>query len=503
MKYYYNLLYFFKNIATQNKDNISISYEKKEYTYEELDKKSNQFIGFFSNSHILQNDVIAIANTKSFEDYAMMIACLKSGVTYVNLDIENPKKRINDIVNLCNPKAIFSLVEMDIITELCEENKVNFILYKSIENSDTDSNSTISIDGETIAYIMFTSGSTGVPKGVAITHQNLIHFINWIQQRYEIRTTDRFANISPMYFDNSVFDFYGALFSGATLVPVDKELITKPIELVGYIDKMQCTIWFSVPSALMYLTTMRVLTSDNFKNIRIFTFGGEGYPKSELRKLHNLYSNRATFINVYGPTECTCICSSYTISEDDFEDLSELPSLGSINQNFSYVILDENGRETKLGELCLLGPNVGKGYYNDPKRTQESFKKFTNKNNYEKNMYKTGDLVEKRNNLLYFKGRVDNQIKHMGYRIELEEIELAIYNMKEVEECVVVYKRGKANYGKIVAYISTNFEISSNNVKEYLKDKLPSYMLPNSISILDRLPKNQNGKIDRKELKSR
>lgn len=503
MKYYYNLGNFFKDISSQYKDNISISYKDNDFTYEELDKKSNEFVEFFLKNNITQGNVVAIASTKSFEDYAMMIACLKFGVAYVNLDIENPKKRINDILNLCNPKAVFSFVENDTISDVCIENKIDFVLYNDIESSKTLSNNILSFDGETVAYIMFTSGSTGVPKGVAITHQNLIHLINWIKERYEIKSTDRFANISPMYFDNSVFDFYGSLFLGSTLVPISKELLNKPINLVEYIDDMECTIWFSVPSMLMYLTTMRVLNSHNLKHIRIFTFGGEGYPKSELKKLYDLYSSRASFINVYGPTECTCICSSYIISESDFEDLSELPSLGFINQNFSYVILDEDNKENHLGELCLLGPNVGKGYYNDPVKTKENFKKFTNKCNYDKNMYKTGDLVEEKEGLLYFRGRIDNQIKHMGYRIELEEIELAIYNMKEVEECAVVYKREKINYGKIIAYISTNFEISSNDIKMYLKDKLPSYMLPNSINILDRLPKNQNGKIDRNELKNR
>ena len=217
--------------------------------------------------------------------------------------------------------------------------------------------------------------------------------------------------------------------------------------------------------------------------------------------MYDLYSDRARFINVYGPTECTCICSSYEIGIDNFDDYTELSSLGKINQNFSYLILDDNGNECLLGELCLLGPNVGVGYFNDNNRTKESFDLFTNKNHYMKKRYKTGDIVEKKDGLLFFKGREDNQIKHMGYRIELEEIEFALNGLAEIEQSAVIYKRTKSAYGKIIAFVaSSNMKINDNKIKDELKQALPSYMIPNIINILDTLPKNQNGKVDKKSL---
>lgn len=501
MKYFYNLKHFFENIAKKNSSNNAIIYIDMEYSYNDLDEKSNYFVNYFQQNNLTQGDIIAIASTKSFEDYALMIACLKSGITYINIDIENPTKRIDDILKLCKPKFIFSSFIFENIKKIGELNKISYCQYGDIYVSNFYTNTEIHIDADTIAYIMFTSGSTGTPKGVAITHQNIIHLINWIQLRYKITNSDNFANISPMYFDNSVFDFYGALFSGASLTPIKKELLTAPLELVKYIDELKCTIWFSVPSMLMYLTTMRVLTKENLAFIRIFTFGGEGYPKSELKKLFDIYSYRSKFINVYGPTECTCICSSYEIIENDFEDTNGLPPLGTINQNFSYIILTEH--DNKIGELCLIGPNVGKGYYNDTERTKNNFIEFTNENHYRKHMYKTGDLVEEKNGLLYFKGRLDNQIKHMGYRIELEEIELALYTIDTIEECAVVYKRENSNYGKIIAYIVVKEELTQLEIKSYLKEKIPTYMIPNSIIFLDILPKNQNGKVNRKELKDR
>ena len=352
---------------------------------------------------------------------------------------------------------------------------------------------------------MFTSGSTGTPKGVTISHNNVLSFLRWSIKRYGITTKDRFAQVSPMYFDNSVFDFYTALFGGASLVPIKKELTKSPFELVKYIDQMKCTIWFSVPSLLVYLQTMKVINENTFKTIRVFTFGGEGFPKHKLKKLYNLYKKQAKFINVYGPTEGTCICSSYDISEKDFEDMNTLAPLGTINPNFKYMIVDETMQEVKhggKGELCLIGPNLGLGYYNDLKKTSKSFIQNPLIKTHKDIIYKTGDIVFEKDSLLWFAGREDNQIKHMGYRIELEEIESALNGLKFVNQSAVFYKRLKENYGKIIAFIATEEKnINESKIKNDLQKFLPEYMLPNVIEIKIELPKNANGKVDKNALK--
>lgn len=501
MKYCYNLKQLFDSISSKYKARIAIDLDDESYTYQDLIERSDLFALYLQKEHIEQGNVIAIASSKHYDDYAMMIACLKSGITYVNLDLDNPQKRLEDIFSNCEPKFVFSKINEENITATCFSRKIKNVLYDNISISDNKPLIEHDVDGDTIAYIMFTSGSTGVPKGVAITHQNIIHFIDWSQNKYNITSEDRFANLSPMYFDNSVFDFYSSLFSGATLVPIKKSLLTKPLDLIEYIDKKKCTIWFSVPSMLIYLSTMRVLNKNNLSFIRIFTFGGEGYPKSELKKLYDMYSHRAKLVNVYGPTEGTCICSSYDISNDDFIDFTELPSLGPINQNFSYVILNQDSVESNIGELCLLGPNIAVGYYNDEERTKKSFSCYSSAQHYQKRMYRTGDLVEEKNGLLYFKGRIDNQIKHMGYRIELEEIEIALDSIHEVERTAVVYRRESSAYGKIIAFVSSNNEnLNEKILKQKLINYLPVYMIPNKINILKDLPKNQNGKVDKKKL---
>jgi D-alanine--poly(phosphoribitol) ligase subunit 1 len=356
------------------------------------------------------------------------------------------------------------------------------------------------VDGATIAYIMFTSGSTGIPKGVAVTHQNVLHFIAWGHKRFGITWLDNFANLSPMYFDNSVFDFYVGLFCGASLSPIHRSLLTKPYELVHYVSARACTIWFSVPSALMYLMTMKAIAPGTLSHLRAIIFGGEGYPKGELKKLYDRFSGQASLINVYGPTECTCICSAHTLSADDLLDLDGLPTLGHLNPNFDHRILDEDDCDAAEGELCLIGPNVASGYFNDLERTTAAFYSIKDSNRFMKRMYRTGDLVKELGGRLYFVGRKDNQIKHMGHRIELEEIELALVKLPQVDQAAVIYHRNHSSHGKLVGYVATSVDVDERALINGLKTLLPEYMVPFKFIVMSKLPKNANGKVDRQRL---
>jgi D-alanine--poly(phosphoribitol) ligase subunit 1 len=503
---YYNLATYFQSIVEHN--NNAIIYDNNVYSYDKLNKIANKIANFLLEKEIKSNDVVSILGTKTIYNYAIMLACLKIGAIYTNIDIENPIDRIKSIINTCKPKIIISDNNMDMQSIIIESKNIIFckideslIKNYNYQNLDISEN----ICGNNPAYIMFTSGSTGIPKGVVISHSSILSFIKWSIDKYKITSSDTFAQLSPLYFDNSVFDFYTALFSGASLVPIKKELLNEPIPLVEYIDKHNCSIWFSVPSLLVYLLTMRVLNKNTFKNIRIISFGGEGFPKKELKKMYQLYNDRINFINVYGPTEGTCICSSYDINENDFDDLNTLTPLGKINPNFKYFIINDDMQKVENGqngELILGGSNIALGYYNDKGRTVQNFKQNPFIDTYCDILYKTGDIVYEKNGLLYFVGRVDNQIKYMGYRIELEEIENVINSIKDIVQSGVIYQRKEnSSYGKIVAFIQTEKDIYGQDIKDILSDKLPSYMVPNKLIIIKNLPKNQNGKVDRKKLK--
>jgi D-alanine--poly(phosphoribitol) ligase subunit 1 len=253
---------------------------------------------------------------------------------------------------------------------------------------------------------------------------------------------------------------------------------------------------------LVYLLTTKVLKETDFPTVTRISFGGEGFPKNKLKQLFDLFGHRMTLFNVYGPTECTCICSSYKITDADFNTMNELAPLGLMAPNFGYEIIPLSEENSSLGELALIGPCVGLGYYNDPERTIKSFVQ-NPKVSFNQIMYKTGDLVERMaNGYLHFRGRADNQVKHMGYRIELEEIEAAFSTLSYVDEVGVIYEKINAELGQIKAYISINKPgLNEMDISDDIKKMVPSYMVPRKIIILERLPKNQNGKIDRKQLK--
>jgi D-alanine--poly(phosphoribitol) ligase subunit 1 len=509
MDTYFNLADFFYSKVKKYRQCIALRYKDIYISYDELNKQSNKIANYFISIGIKRYDVVGIFNTKEPVGYASMLACLKIGAIYTNIDEENPLVRIESIIDTCHPKILISDNNLSVNVSINDLSVKKNLLFLKLDTealdefSDENLEDSKKIIGTTPAYIMFTSGSTGKPKGVAISHANILSFLGWSIDRYEVTSSDIFAQVSPMYFDNSVFDFYTALFSGASIVPIKREIATSPLELVRFVDSMQCTIWFSVPSFLVYLQTMRVLNENTFQSIRIFTFGGEGFPKNELKKFFNLYAKQAKLINVYGPTEGTCICSSYDISKKDFEDMSSLAPLGYINPNFEYMIVDESMRKVERGEkgeLCLVGPNVALGYYNDLDRTSQNFIQNQKIKTHRDIVYRCGDIVYEKDGLLWFAGRIDNQIKHMGYRIELEEIESALNGLDYIHQTAVLYERVNVNYGKIVAFVATKKDISESQIKSELHDFLPEYMIPNIIEIKKELPKNANGKVDKKEL---
>jgi len=512
MSYQYNLGLVFQNIAEKVPFKIALRYpDGQSYNFRWLDEMSNQQLKFLKSKGVKQGQVVAIFNEKSVYAFTLMIACLKAGFIYTNLDVSSPWQRIEKIVNNCQPKVVFFDEHSPPIQLQFEQNLSQIPIY-NLANKDLQSHffsydkekwmGMNDIHGGSPAYIMFTSGSTGFPKGALMSHNNLLNFIQWGKETFEITEDDVFTNANPIYFDNSVFDFYTSIFNGCTLVPLSHELVKNPGNLVKAINTSGCSIWFSVPSLLVYLLTTKSLTRDDFKSIKRISFGGEGFPKNKLKQLYEMFGHRMTLFNVYGPTECTCICSSYKISSGDFENMNELAPLGNIANNFGYEILSLDNNKG-LGELALIGPCVGMGYYNDPERTTLSFIQ-NPKSRFNQVMYKTGDIVFRApNGYLHFKGRVDNQIKHMGYRIELEEVEAALSTLSYINESGVVYEKINSDLGQIKAFISvTDKTVDKTRVLSDIKALLPPYMIPRIIKILDLLPKNANGKIDRKQLAS-
>ncbi|MEO6731342.1 MAG: AMP-binding protein [Ferruginibacter sp.] len=511
MEYQYNLGLKFYEIAARYENRPALQYPSGEsYTYGYINKLSNKIARFLLMKGIEKGNVVAIFNDKSPYAFSLMIACLKIGAIYTNLDTSSPWTRLQKIINTCLPKiCCFDLVNSSIKKEVAQT--LPLMEYVELQDgnfqkatddySDLNLAETFAVDGNNPAYIMFTSGSTGFPKGAVMSHNNVLNFIQWATHTFNVTEEDILTNANPVYFDNSVFDFYTSLYNGAALVPLANDLVKNTRQLVQAINLSKCTIWFSVPSLLVYLLTTRVLSKNDFTSIHSISFGGEGFPKNKLKQLFDLFGGRIKLYNVYGPTECTCICSSYIITEKDFENMHELAPLGLMAPNFSYEILPVEISNSNFGELALLGPCVGMGYYNDFERTARSFVQ-NKKSLFPQIMYKTGDMVEKaENGYLYFRGRVDNQVKHMGYRIELEEVEAAFSSLNYINEAGVIYEMVTADLGQIKAFVSISDPgKEGNHILDDIKRLLPAYMIPKKLVILPALPKNNNGKIDRKQL---
>jgi len=510
-RYYYNLSQFFADVAAVHTQRPALRYIDREHSYSEL-LQWVEGLGKLLLAHGLgRGDVIAIGHNKQPLSYALMLAALRLGIAYVNIDISSPIARNSRILKVSGTTLLFydDPIYEEYIRDLASHNACQAIALTleslpaiSQAEREMQQRHMQQVDGASIAYVMFTSGSTGMPKGVAVTHQNVLHFIAWGQQCFQVSELSNFANLSPMYFDNSVFDFYVGLFSGASLTPIHRDLLTKPKELVTYVGQMKCNIWFSVPSLLIYLMAMKVMTIKALPELRCIVFGGEGYPKVELKKLYDLFSAQARLVNVYGPTECTCICSAYGLRDHDFMQMDGLPPLGHLNQNFDYRIIDEQERDAATGELCLIGPNVAAGYFNDLERSAAAFFTLTDSRHFMKRMYRTGDIVREIQGVLYFVGRKDNQIKHMGYRIELEEIEHALTKLPQINQAAVIYQRINSAYGKLIGFVASTGEVDEKALLSELGSFLPEYMIPSRILVKPELPKNPNGKVDRQQLQA-
>lgn len=449
----------------------------------------------------VMNKPVAIYLDKSVKIPMAMFGIVYSGNFYVVVDSEMPVERIQKIFSSLNPVAIVTEEKYYSNALSLGVEKVydlKDMLKCEINNEALACVRDLQIDTDPL-YALYTSGSTGLPKGAVLSHRSVIAYSEWVTKTFDINSDTVFGNQTPFYFSMSVTDIYSTIRTGATLVIIPKQYFTFPIKLVEFLNQHRINTIYWVPSAMSIVANLKLFSVAKPEYLKTVLFAGEVMPTKQLNYWIKNLDSSITYANLYGPTETTDICTYYVVDRE-FSDDQPLP-IGKHCDNCNVVIVNEKGERAGVneeGELFVRGSFLAYGYYNNPEKTAQAFVQNPLNCAYPEIVYKTGDLVKMNENgeIMYI-CRKDYQIKHMGYRIELGEIETAVSSLEGMQESVCIYDDENDKIVLIYSARKTNDE----KIMAQLSTKLNSYLLPNRLIKLPQLPHNQNGKIDRKKLK--
>ena len=306
----YNLGLRFEQIVAFSPAATALICEGRSYDFRTLNETVNRFARWLIARGVRRGQVVCLELPKIVEAYALAVACIKIGAPYVFLDPAAPRERARLMLDRCKPAVVGSVRGGADGRVVVGEEAERAQLWREASLFEADNLAeTEQITGADPAYVMFTSGSTGEPKGAVIPHQGVLNLIDWANSYLGIGSQDRLANVNPIYFDNSVFDIYAGLLNGAAIVALDALKGRPPAELVAEIARHECTFFFAVPTLFMFLDSMHLLTPDWLPSVGRFMFGGEGFPIARLRRFYQAFTGKARLFNCYGPTETSCICS--------------------------------------------------------------------------------------------------------------------------------------------------------------------------------------------------
>lgn len=488
-------------------------------SYRELDQRSNQLAHLLRQRGLKKGDRIGIFFPKAVESLVAMFGALKAGVVYVPLDPNQPADRISYIIGNCGIKALVTIEDRYKLLDPAAIPSVEFVVlahepsgasqphmipWSALDAFPATHAPELQATTTDLAYILYTSGSTGRPKGVMLSHQNALTFVEWCAETFDIRQGDHVSNHAPLHFDLSVFDVYNSVKAGATVYMVPDEIAVFPASLTNWIEQQQITVWYSVPSALVYLVLHGRLSAERLRQLRLILFAGEVFPQKYLKQLAEMLPHVELY-NLYGPTE-TNVCTYYRVDRAILPGMDKLP-IGRACANTEVFAVDEQDRVVgvgEVGELFVRGPSVTPGYWGDPEKTGKMCVPNRFQANFEEKMYRTGDLVQPdENGDYYFLGRRDNQIKSRGYRIELGEIEAALLSHAGVCEAAVIAVPDDEVGNRIKAFVAPHQpgSLTAVDLQQHCASKVPKYMIPEVIELWEALPKTSTGKIDRVRLK--
>lgn len=482
-----NILSWLEEAAECAPDRTAYDSPSGGLTWGEVLRRAKQ-IGTCIARQVSAQSPVLIFMDKSPECVTAMLGAVFAGCFYTPLDSTMPEARMKRIAEVLEPAAVICekkyretaerLAGQAIVTALEEigaEAEEELLGQRRAQQIDTD-----------LLYVLFTSGSTGMPKGVSITHRSVIDFIEWACEALQLPDQVRFGSQAPFYFDNSVLDLYGTMRKKGSLFLIPKRDFLFPRCLIETLGEQRIDTIFWVPSALTAVASAEVLETGMLPELRRVLFCGETMPCRTLNRWKAAFPE-ADFVNMYGPTEITDVCTWYRVDRE-FSDTDSLP-IGRPCGNTRIYLID--------GELCVGGTCLSPGYYNAPDKTEAAFVQNPLRRQIPERIYKTGDLAayNERGELMFL-GRRDSQIKRSGYRIELGEIECALNAVESVTLGCCWYEESQERI--MAAYTG---EASEKEVKAALKNALPRYMLPDGLLKRGTMPQTGSGKIDRLALK--
>lgn len=499
-----NWIEVFRETVKKNKSKVAVIHRENEITFSELNEKALQIAGIIKSKTAQSNRPIVVLLPKSIEAVYADIGIMYSCNIFSNLDVKTPSERLNNIVAAMHPIGIITTREEENLLDIPSD---MFAIYADdLENSAYSEKLILAdidrqIDTDPFCIIN-TSGSTGTPKGVVLNHKSFFDFMEWAFATFDLEGNDRIGSLSPIVFDIYDFELCFMMSKGATIVLLDASNAAFPARLLQVLQKQKITFLFWVPTIMVNIANMDLLSKIQLDSIRTIWFAGEVFPTKQFNYWRGKLTG-TTFANLYGPIEITLDCIYYVADKMIAED-EPLP-IGIPCRNTDILLLNDQNeicQDDEEGEICVRGTSLAMGYYNNPEKTKAAFVQNPLNSSYPEIIYRTGDIGVRKSedSLIYFRGRKDSLIKHMGYRIELGEIEHILVNeLKVVKNCCVVYDFSKK---QIVLYYEP-LRFDKRQIQQKLMKVFPRYMIPTIWNQVEELPRNTNGKIDRLLLSQR
>lgn len=513
----YNLVHLVEQSALHFPKKDAFRCSERAMSYAELDTKSSQLALHLKVLGVQKGDRIGIYMNRCLETALAVYGILKSGAAYVPLDPFVPALRTIGILDDCGIEILVTTgsQKKKLVQITAKSTQIKTLIgdvqVASVASVSWDIIFSYSLDlyrplrilEEDLAFILYTSGSTGVPKGIMHTHYSGLSLAKIAADTYDFNSSDIFGNPAPLHFDPSTFGYFVAPLVGATTVIIPDAHLKLPASLSALIAKEKITIWYSVPLMLIQLLLSGAIKKYNFDALRWVLFAGEVFITKHLRALMKLWPH-ARFSNLYGPAELI-LCTYYKVGVPPKSD-DPIP-IGTVWANTEYRILGNDSQEViqgAEGELVVRSATRMQGYWNNTALTEKAFYRIGIAEGYDHIYYRTGDVVrENEKGELLFMGRYDRQIKLRGYRVELDEVESVFLRDGEVEEVAVVVMGKDEEAQEMIVFIKQAVGVKVLDVDRLLRwcgTQLPAYSIPSRVHILDDFPRTSSGKIDRKRM---